>query len=781
MSDLKHALRQLTKAPAFSLLAILSLAIGIGVNSTIFSVMDAAFLRPLPVENSVELVRFERPWLTFAEYEQIHASFRSLSGVMASIRGNNLLLSGPERSEMVRSVAVSDNYFSVLGVGAVHGQVFSERSPDLNEPIVVLSHGFWQKYFGGDPGIVGQTITLNFRPWRVVGVTPPKFAGENRTAPADLWYPARTRDAKLNEQRYFMLVGRLHPGSTVEQAHSEVATLFAGTEWAALGENRLRERTRVVSEHTSRMDHGGRIVYLFGPIVGLVLLVACANVSCLLLGRYEERRREIAVRLALGASRSRVIRYLLVEASLLSLAGGALALLLTLWGISAIPSLLPPVFAWIAPEVHVDARVIGLTFGLATFATLAFGLMPALRASRLDVSAMLKADVVHLGKTPSRNVLVVAQVTVAMTFLALGALFVRGFSKGVSGDLGFSERNLLLSHVVPERPRDRSLLIDEMRDALRPLPGVRGVTAANALTGGRPVPVLTPDDAQSGNARGRPFPCNAVDADYFSTIGLPLLAGREFTAHDAAGAAPVAIVSESFAKRFWPDQNPVGQTLFAGRNDLLPREIVGVVRDVIDLSGRTARDPLFYLPLRQERSGDLMLIVKTEGPPTALARSVREALRRMDTPTASIIVETVSDRLRMTLFPQWIGAWLGGVLGILAFALAVSGLYGVVAYSVSRRTRELGIRIAMGASPSDAVWLVLRQGLTLSVIGVIAAAPVAIGVGQVLRRLLVGIEPTDPVALAGSSLLVISVATLASWLPARRATHVNPVEALRAE
>jgi predicted permease len=784
MNDLRHALRQLAKAPGFTLLAVLSLAVGIGINTTIFSAMDAAFLRPLPVKDPDAIVKFERPMLSLAEFEQVRGELTCLSAAAASSR-RNLILTGSEADELIAARSVSGNYFTTLGVTPALGQFFSERTANLADSIVVLSHALWQRRFGADPGLIGQSIVLNGANVTVIGIARPGFAGEDRLPPTDAWYPAQSRPREHSENpRAFLMVGRVQPPFTPAQVRAQAATIFARPEWTELGVNRLGERVRVVSERESRMDHGGRLTYLMGPIVGLVLLVACANVSCLLLGRYEERRREIAVRLALGASRARVMRYLLTEALLLALAGGGVGLLFTTWGLETVPAVLPPLFAPMAPQMHVDARVLGLTLGLSVAATVLFGLVPAWRASRLSVSTMLRSATVHLGRTPSRNVLVVAQVMVAVVFLAVAALFIRSFREGLDRDLGFAERDVLLTYLVPGRgaPRDMSVMFDDVRRTVAALPGVRCVTLANRVGGGgRSIPLLTPDDRKSGNAAGRPLPCNLVDPGYFGTLGISLLQGRDFNTHDDLTGGRVAIVSESMAKLLWPGENAVGQTLLAGRAGLRPREVVGVVRDVAELGEHPQIAPQFYLPLRQEAFGDLMLLVHTAGSPGEYATPVREALRRMDNAIGAVRFDTIGGRLRATMLPQWFGAWLGGVLGGLAFVLAISGLYGVVSYAVARRTREIGIRIALGAAPSDAVWLVLRQGVVLALVGVALGLPLACGIGVVVRSGLVGISPADPLALAGSALVVVLVAGLAGYVPARRAARVNPIAALRAE
>ncbi len=781
LSDLKAALRQLAKSPGFTLIAVLSLAVGIGINATIFSAMDAAFLRPLPVHRPAEFVRFEYPRLSFREFEDVRAGMKSLADAFASAEAQ-LLLQNRERLETVNARFVSGNYFSLLGVAPAAGRLFSARSPDLAQPIAVLSDRLWERTFGRETGIVGTPITINGRPVTVVGVAAPGFIGENRIPPTEVWLPAASRPDEAG-RRQFHLIGRLAPGITPAQAQAEATTIFARPEWSRINPDRWGRRVVVWSDRQWRMDHGGRLTYLVGPIVGLVLLVACANVSCLLLGRYEERRREIAVRLALGAGRARVMRYLLAEGLILALAGGALALLFTNWGLAAIPALFPSLVAHWLPPLTADARTLALTFGLSLFALLVFGLAPAWRATRLDVSTMLKTGGGRLGRLASRSLLVVAQVMVAMVFLAVAGLFVRGFIAGSARDLGFTERNLLVASLAPRHrlAGDLASVFDEIRRTVGALPGVRVVTLAGGVLGGRPFQVRAPGDEVAGDAAGRPVLCNVVDPGYFAALGIPLLHGRDFTVHDNRAGGRVAIVNESFARNLWPGQNPVGQTFVAGRTGLLPREVVGVVRDAAMVGDHIRWEPMFYLPLRQEPAGDLMLIVNPRRSPGQLVTPVREALHRMDSAMTAFRFDTVASSLRLVMLPQWILAWLGGVLGGLAFVLAVTGLYGVVAYAMARRTRELGIRIAIGATPRDAVWLVLRQGLGLALLGVCLGLPAAIGTGVLARSELYGINPADPLALAAASILVLGVATLASYGPARRAARVDPVEALRAE
>jgi predicted permease len=530
------------------------------------------------------------------------------------------------------------------------------------------------------------------------------------------------------------------------------------------------------------MDHGGRLTYIMGPVVGLVLLVACANVSGLLLGRHEQRRREIAVRLALGAGRRRIMSYLLAEGVWLALFGALTGLGLTALGIRMVPALLPPTLAMFLPDVRIDPRVLGLTGALAAFSTLAFGLMPAWWASRLDPMANLKTTETLGRRARSRQLLVVAQVAVAMLFLAVGALFVRGFAKGLSRELGFSERNLLLAYVaLPELGGESTdLRLDAMRQAVAALPAVEAVGFGNTVGGGsRKTKARLPGAEEEASAD---VSFNVVDHGYFAALGIPLRDGRDFDPRDNRCGAPVVVVSEAMARRFWPGENPVGRSVVLERAGSKPCLVVGVVGNVSDLTERDpATMPACYLPWRQAPGGDPLLIVRTRRHPERLAVPVREALRRIDGNISLFMIDTLEGRLRATLMPQWFGAWIGGALGVLSFVLSITGLFGTVAYAVARRTREIGIRVALGASPHEAVWLVLRQGLLLAAAGAGVGLLLAVAAGRTLRGLLYGISPLDPVALAAATVLVVGVAALASWLPARRVTKVDPVEALRAE
>ncbi|MGD1031247.1 MAG: ABC transporter permease [Opitutaceae bacterium] len=790
LSDLKNALRQLAKSPGFTAIAVLSLAVGFGVNSTIFSALDAALFRSLPFKDANEIVRVY-PQLSYPEYLELRASMPSLAGLVAVGR-HVALVEGPDGTEEFACDVVSQNYFSVLGIAPAMGRLFSDRTDGSpGEPTVVISYGLWQSRFGGDPQIVGRTITMDRSRVTVLGVAAKGFGGDRRIPVCDLWKPAEPQESRSDRTvRDFELIGRLRPGATAAQAQDQAAILLAriAPDAPKLSDGR---RALVQSEIDSSMAKGAAGL-LAMSVVGLVLIVACANVACLLLARNEGRRRETAVRLALGAGRWRLMRQFLVEGAMLSLLGAAAGLLLTIWTIHLVPLLMPPMGLSHLVDLRVDGRVIGLTLGLSCFATIAFGLFPAWRATRVDVGPLLKSDISPaFGKArwfTVRNALVSGQVAVALIFLALAALFVRGFGNGQKGDFGFTQKNLLLPLVEVNGGREGPDACDQLQARLRALPGVRAVGLGTwvpfALSGGgASLRVVPPGNSASGGSQAQPVQSVSVEPGYFATLGIRLIRGRDFTARDDAAGARVAIVSEAIAKRFWPGEDPVGKIFRAGNGELAPREVVGVAHDLVEpIQSGVATAACLYFPFRQEpRSEVRFLIVTQGGDRAALAGLVRAEIRRFNDRLLLLDMTTMDAQLRVALFLQWVGAWLGGVLGLLAFVLALSGLYGVVAQAVSRRTRELGIRMALGARPVDALWLVLRQGLMLSLAGIAVGLPVAAAAGFAISRGLYGIQPADPVALACSSLLVIAVSLLASYFPARRATKIDPVTALRAE
>jgi hypothetical protein len=638
--DLRYALRLLAKSPGFTAVAVLSLAVGIGVNSTLFSALDAAFLRPLPFKNADEIVRIDWPSFSYPEYEELRAALPSLSS-LAAVGGHGSLLQGTERTEAFSSSVVSPDYFSTLGIAPAAGRLFSAEVDRSGQPGVVISYGLWQSRYGGDPHLVGQTITLDMRPVTVLGVAAQGLHGG--AAYSGLRSVAAGRGATRHArspQPQIPAAGPAQAGRDRRPSAGRNRTLcrprHAGSDEDRRRPTRDGRAIRDGRHVPDAMPRGALVM----AVVGLVLLVACANVSVLLLARHEGRRRELAVRLALGGSRWRLIRLLLVESTLLSLLGAAAGLLLTTWCIQLVPALLPPMMSAHVIDLRVDGRVLGLTLGLSCLATIAFGLLPAWRATRLDIGPLLKSDTSPaLGGTrwfTLRNILVVGQVAVALVFLAVAALFIRGFGRGQQRDLGFTQKNLLLAAVGLMGGRERIADCEQLQEHLRALPGVRAVSlgtwAPLALSGdGATVRVLPPGAEASNTARANPSsrsPSNpAISPRSASRCSAGAISGRATT--------PPARAWRSSARRW---RSTIGRVKipwaksFAPEMANSPHAKSSVSRAIwstrIDPSAAT--EPRVYLPLRQEFRGDVRLLIATQHDPVEIAGLVRSEIRRFE-------------------------------------------------------------------------------------------------------------------------------------------------------
>lgn len=770
-------------------MAVLSLAVGIGLNSAVFSALDAAFLRPMPFQDPETIMRVEAPAFSYPDYRDLSSQCRSLSAVVAVSR-HAALWRRQDGSETLPNEVVSANYFSALKVGALMGSVFSEQDPRLREEaLVVISHSLWRTRFGADPAIVGQSIVLNGQIYTVLGVAQKGYQGVNRFPKAELWLCAeRERQMRDNRQyRDFALLGRRAPGASAAQVRAEIETLVSG-----LGLKDARtgqpERVLVFSERESTMDHGGKLSLLVMVVVGLVLLVACANVSSMLLARNEERRREIAVRLALGVGRRRLTRQLLVESLVLAILGAGCGVLLTGWAKGLLLAVLPAVYLQFAPELRLDHRVLGLTVSLTLLATLVFGLAPAWRAGKTDLATALKAGGgSRWSRLRGRNLLVVGQLAVSVVFLVSAGLLVKGFVRGLAVDVGFEKKDLLHVLVSAEMAQvDRQAYFRQLTERVGALPGVKQVSLAlrpplGVWGGGAAQRVFLPEDEASGNLEGRALGFNIVETNFFQTMGIGLARGRYFDGRDAASGAPVVIISEAMARRYWPGQDPLGRSVRIGTPQSPPAEIVGIVRDVARNQIGETPEPFLYLPFGQRMWGEMTLLVETQGDPGPLTGLVRSEMRSLNPEIVPLFVDTQKEVIRGALLPQRAAAWLSGALGSLAFVMAAAGLYGVVSYSVARRTHEIGVRAALGARPADTMRVFLRQGILLALVGLVVGLPMALALGWIMQSLLLGLSPADPLTLLGSSALVVGVAALACYVPARRATKVDPMVALRAE
>jgi predicted permease len=792
--DIRYAFRQMRESPGFTAVAVVSLALGIGLNATVFTALNAVLLRPLSFSNAHEIVRIIRPLFSYPQYSELKEQSRTLSGVTAiSHNGGGAMLDREGGAEFLNSSTVSSNYFQVLGIKPHVGRFFSpESQSSVEEPTVVISYSLWQRCYERDPEICGKTIWLTARSFTVSGVTPKNFSGVDRERSVDVWLAAEmVGDVGVNST--FSLIGRLAPGRSVKAALAEVDTIVdrLGVTFTAPRTGRSL-KARVEAER-DLWKRSGILVSMVMSVVVLVLLVACANVSALLLARNESRQHEIAIRRALGGSRLRLLRQLLTESLLLSFLGTVLAVLLARWAASLLPALVPDIAGLKLPEQRLDRQVLTMIFLLMGLTTLFFGFIPALRVTRIDPAVRTKEHVSSAqGKRRyfGRNTLVIGQLAVSLIFLATTGLFIRGFAKGLSLDFGFQNKEMLLIQLCPGafgvNGNQEQAYYTQLIEQVKAVPTVKQVSLASfvpfSLSGsGATKQVYLPGDRTDVSQQGSEWRYNVIHPDYFKTLGIPVQQGRVFNDMDCTPKARVAMISATAARRFWADKNPIGELLFIGGAQGRAYQIVGIVRDVKITDLSTPPEPYLYLPFGQENRGEMTLLVATQGKAERAAEPIRRIMQAINRDVLPLGVTTLKQQVRFVLLGQWIASWLLGVLGFAAFIMAVAGLYSLVSYSVARRTHEIGIRMAVGASFGDILNSVLRQGLTLAVIGVCLGLPVVLAAGYILRSVMFGLDPADLMVLTGTSLLVIAVAVLAAWIPARRAAQIDPMEALRYE
>jgi putative ABC transport system permease protein len=815
MRDVRFALRTFLRSPAFTATAVLSLALGIGVNTAIFTVINTLFLNPLPVERASELVavytvdaKNSSPLgnllsVSFPNYKDYRDSNTVFTGLAAYSFPLAVNLSMGEAPEQLFVEMVTGNYFQVLGVRPARGRFFGPED-DLvpgAAPVIVLSHAVWQRRFGGSDDVVGRTITLNGVPFTVVGVGPDGFHGVNSLLGPDGWVPsmmygqvlpAQFRDW-INERRalVFSLAGRLKPGATIDSARANLVAVAKSLEETYPQPNEGRSVSlRPLTEAT--IFPGVRDALLAGTmvlmvIVGLVLLIACSNVANLLLARATSRRQEIAVRLALGASRQRLVRQLMTESLLLGLFGGALGLLVAFWTRNLIWSTRPPFLALNFVDPQLDARVLLFAFAVSIGTSLIFGLVPALASSRTDVVTAIKDQSRAAGRPRRRfglgNVLIVGQVALSLVALITAALFLRSSQNASTIDPGFDADHVAVMLVSPGQQgydADHSQqFFQEVGARVGTLPGVRSASwAVNLpLFGAFSQSVFIEGHEQDKQMAGILTLTNAVDVGYFETTGIPLIQGRAFTEADRAGSVPVAVINDTMARKYWPNESAIGKRFrFYVEKDY--REIVGVAKTVKYVTLGETPQAAAYSPLRQSKNDAMVLYVRAEGDPASLLGPVQREIRKVD-PTVPIqSPQRVSDVIDQSLWAVKLGAGLLAVFGALALSLACVGLYGVMAYSVGQRTHEIGLRMALGAGPGQVLGLVLRQGLALVGAGVLVGVAAALGVSQLIGSLLFG-SAYDPMSFIGASVALVGVSTIASFLPALRASRVDPLVALR--
>jgi predicted permease len=813
LQDLRFGLRMLRKNPGFSLVAILTLALGIGANTAIFSVVDKVMVRRLPVSEPERLVRvvgrgehdmsFSQP--LYADYLN-HSE--ALLGLVAYSE-TPLNLSDGTRAERAAGLIVSGNYFAVLGVTPALGRTFLPEEDRTwgTHPVAVVSYGLWQRRFGADPKLVGRTISLNGYRFTVVGVAPPEFTGVVRGAAPDVYVPLMmSREAApqwadgvaAREMSWLSLIGRLKPGVRREQAEAALSALAAqyakiypkNTDSAVALEDGRKGETEGVSELSTPL-------VLLMAAVGLVLLIACANVANLLLARAAGRRKEIAVRLAVGASRGRLVRQLLTESLLLSVIGGALGLLLAIWLANWLTAFSPPdsSFAESGLLTQLDWRVLGFAAVLSLLTGVFFGLAPALQSSKPDLIPTLKDEMAGAGAgrrwLTLRNLLVAAQVALSCLVLVGAGLCVRSLRNLVAIDAGFEPAkvvvlatDLALSGYTEERGRQ---FYTELLERTKALPGVESASLARIVPlGNRGMRIgLEVEGYTPAPNESIEFDFNLVGPDYFRTMKMPLVRGREFTPQDEAKAKQVVIINEAVARTYWPGQDPIGKRLFLGSVSASQSadtpEVIGVVKDSKYRSLTEQVNPTMFLPVWQHYRPDLALHVRTAGNAGATVEAVRTLAQSLDASLPIYNVRTLEEQKQRSLYAPRLAATLLGGFGLLALALAALGLYGVMSYAVAQRMREIGVRLALGAQSRDVFKLIARQGLTLAGVGLMLGIGSALALTRLMQTALYGVSPTDPLTFTGIALLLTFVASLACWIPARRATTVDPLTALRHE
>ncbi len=819
LRDFRHAIRTLAKSPGFALAAVATLALTIGVNTAVFSVVNEVVLKPLPFEESDRLVWFFRESEEGREIGSTsypdYLEYRDRSGVFEELTAFSLLplsIGSGEGSEVRTGQIVTGNYFEALRVRAAQGRMLT-AADDVRpggHPVAVVSHRYWQGSCGGRPDVIGETLLIGGHPFTIVGVAPEGFAGAIPVPAPELWVPMMMLDqvrpefgGELTDREtgFLWVFGRLKPEMTLTQAQAALAVTASQLELADpdhfAGEKASVYPSNGIIPMTPEMRRTAlALSTLVMSSVGLVLLIGCANVANLLLSRSTARRREFGIRLALGAPRGRVVRQLLTEGFLLASIGGVVGLLLAIWSMDLIVASLPqlPLNLTLELDFGLDGRVLGFTALVSLLSVIFFGLVPAMASTRGDLFSSLK-DEGRAGpsgwrRSRMRSALVVGQVTVSLVLLIGAALFMRSLLAARAIDPGFQHENVLAVTLdLGARGYDDAsgkLFYERLLERARTLPG----TASVSIDSNPPLGLgfstrefWFEDRAYADpNAEGVSVATSTVSDGSFRTLSIPLLRGRDFGPQDTETAPGVVIVNEAFAARFWPGQDPIGKRISneGARGPYM--EVVGVAKTAkYWLIGEEPR-PFVYLPLAQRSRHMIgMLLVRTEDDPLAALPGVRSILQELDPDLSPWQTKRFTEIIGFSLLPARFAAAAFGMFGGLALLLAAVGLYGVMSYMVAQRTREVGVRVAIGAQRSDVLKLVLRQGMTLTAIGLGIGVVVAFACTRVLSGLLYEISAVDPLTFAGVSLLLAAIAMLACYVPARRATKIDPVVALRYE
>ncbi|HZM87434.1 MAG TPA: ABC transporter permease [Blastocatellia bacterium] len=809
LQDLRYGARMLVKRPGLTAIAVVTLALGIGANTAIFSLVNTALLRPLPVDKPEQLVSLNTasvtgeafPTLSYPNYRDFRDRNDVLEGLLC-YRFSPVSLSNNGVNERLWTYLASGNYFDLLGVKPAAGRFFTQeddKAPGAH-PVTVITYSCWQKRFGGSPDAVGKTVIINGRSFSVIGVAQPGFNGSEISYVPEMWFPMMMLSQiepgddylESRDSANFFVQGRLKPGVTYSQAEGALKSIAAqlASEYPNENENKTIELS----------PPGLFGAFMRGPvlgfagvlmaIVGLVLLLACTNLANLLLARATERRKEIAIRLAIGASRSRLIRQLLTESVLLAMMGGAIGFALAYWLVGAMTGLKPPIDIPLSTDLHIDYRVLLFTAAVSLVTGLIFGLLPALQATRPDLVPALKDETSIGGYRRSwlRNGLVVFQVSLSLLLLICAGLVLRGLQRAQLLNPGFVPHHAIemsfdLSLQGYDGPRSKEFKRN-LLERVRSVPGVEYAGLSNF------VPLSMNINNNSIFAEGAPQERGAnipsamtsrASPGLVAALGVDLLEGRDFTEWENENRQREAVINETFARRFWPGQSAIGKR-FSFDGAAGPWiDVVGVMRDGKYFSLGEDPTPFVYVSLRPESGSFLTMIVRTASEPQSVIGALRSEFQQLDANLPVYSVRTLTEHMALPLFPARVAAMLLGSFGLLALMLAAIGIFGVMSYAVSQRTREIGIRMALGASAGAILQLVVGQGLKLIVIGMGIGLAAAFAGTRLMSALLYGVSATDSITFAGIGLLLILVALLACYLPARRATKVDPMVALRYE
>jgi predicted permease len=841
--DLRFGVRMLAKNPGFTAVAVLTLALGIGANTAIFSVVNSVLIRSLPVRDPQQLVFLtnsdaqgmeqgfadgDRDFLTYPEFQELSRNNQILSGLAASASEGPKLSVGIDsegqssEGALARISLVSGSYFSVLGVDPILGREFTSDVDMVRDasPVAVISYSFWQGRFGGDRAVLSRKIQIRGTSYDVIGVTPPQFYGETVGFSPDVWVPLSMQSEIYPGRDYLSLepkpfhkiewlqaIGRLKPGVSVARAKVSINFAFQQILQSQTGPMSAEERRTFLNQHLAVVEGGrgastlrgdfSKALQILMAVVGLILLIACANVANLLLARSAARQKELAVRVAMGAGASRLFRQVLTESVLLATIGAAFGLLLAHWADAALLRLVSGGPNPIPLDMRLDSRILAFTLGLAVLTGILFGLAPALRAARVDLSSVLKGTSRGIansgsraGQVPVGKILVVAQVALSLLLLVVAGLFLRSFQNLAAVQIGYDSDHLLLFGVSPlssgfKGPRVAQLLKD-MIERLDAVPGVRSASLmSNGLFGGGDsnsdifVEGAKPKTVEAHDSRW-----DMVGPNFFSTTGIPILYGREIGPQDGGTGQRVGVLNQTAAHYYFGDVNPIGSRIMV-KTTLGPSDfvVIGVAADSKHGSVREKPQRRFYIPFFNPigDASSANILVRTSGDPAAAVSAIRAAVKQTAANLPLIEVETMNERVSQSLATDRTITNLSGVFGPLAMILVCIGLYGVMSYAVAGRTSEIGLRMALGAQRGSVLWLIFRESLLLVLVGVAIGLPAIFGAGKWISSLLFGVTPADPTALALATALMFAAGILACYIPARRAMRVDPMVALRYE